>query len=85
MFMVLGMKTFLWLEALARKEVKPRGVWRSTLMNTGLHVCAELTSTLNNDPSGISPEVSLKWEDQSSLALLAISPLVMLETLEPFL
>jgi len=44
MFMVLGMKTFLWLDALARNEANPRGVSKSKLMNTGLHVYPEFTS-----------------------------------------
>jgi len=44
MFMVLGMNTFLWLDALARNEANPRGVSISKLMNTGLHVYPEFTS-----------------------------------------
>lgn len=60
MLKVLGMKTFLWFEELAKKEAKPNGVSKSTLMKTGLQVYPDDTSTLNKEPSGISPAVSLK-------------------------
>lgn len=43
---VLGMKTFLWFAVFARKEANPSGVSTSQLMNTGLHVYPEFTSSL---------------------------------------
>ena len=54
---VLGMNTLRWFEVLAKKEEKPRGVSRSKLIKTGLHVCPDDTSTLNREPSGMSPDV----------------------------
>ena len=53
-----GIKTFLWLEELDKKEANPSGVSRSKLIKTGLHVYPEFTSTLKREPSGISPDVS---------------------------
>ena len=55
-----GMNTFLWFEVLAKNELNPRGLSRSRLMNTGLAVWPELTSTLKRLPSGVSPAVLLK-------------------------
>lgn len=39
-----GMNTLRWLAELARKEEKPRGDSRSTLINTGFAVYPDLTS-----------------------------------------
>jgi hypothetical protein len=61
MLKVLGTKTFLWFEEFAMKVAKPRGVSRSTLMNTGLAVSPLLTSKLKSEPSSISPADCEKW------------------------
>jgi hypothetical protein len=50
MLKVDGMNTFLWFEVLAKKQENPRGVSRSTLINTGLAVCPFLTSMWNRSP-----------------------------------